>query len=99
MLKETHQKFFDIIKYPIITDKTTQLIEHNQYSFAVDRKANKHSIKIAIEYLFDIKVCSVNTMHLPIKKRRINMFYGNKARYKKAIITVSNPYAINLLSS
>ena len=99
MLKENRQKFFDTIKYPIITDKTTQLIENNQYSFAVDRKANKYNIKAAIEYIFKVKVCYVNTMHLPPKKRRVKMSYGKKTQYKKAIITVSNQDTINLLSS
>ena len=98
MLKETPQKFFDMIKFPIITDKTTQLIENNQYSFAVDRKANKYSIKTAIEYIFNVKVCCINTMHLPTKKRRINMFHGKKTRYKKAIVTISDQDTINLLS-
>ena len=41
-----------IIKYPIITDKATRLLENNQYSFIVDRYADKLSIKVAIEYLF-----------------------------------------------
>ena len=43
-----------IIKYPIITDKATRLLENNQYSFIVDRYADKLSIKVAIEYLFQL---------------------------------------------
>jgi large subunit ribosomal protein L23 len=55
----------DIIKYPIITEKTTLLIESNQYSFAVDRKADKASIKAAMEQLSDVKEVPVNTPSQP----------------------------------
>ena len=43
----------DIIKYPIITDKATRLLENNQYSFVVSPTSSKPTIKAAIEYLFD----------------------------------------------
>ena len=61
----------DLVKYPILTEKTIRLIEQNQYSFAVNSKANKANIKIAIEQLFDVKVVSVNTLLQPLKKRRV----------------------------
>jgi len=48
MLKIEENKLINLIKYPIITDKTTKLLEENQYCFAVDRKANKLEIKQAI---------------------------------------------------
>ena len=54
-----------IIKYPILTEKTIRLIEQNQYSFAVDVKADKNMLKAAIEQLFDVKVLAVNTSLLP----------------------------------
>jgi len=91
----------DIIKYPIITEKTTLLIESNQYSFAVDRKADKASIKAAIEQLFDVKVVSVNTLSQPSKFRRgatpnSTRTLGKKANYKKAIIKLAPENSINL---
>ena len=99
MIKNQPSVFFDIIKYPIITDKSTRLIENNQYSFAVDRTITKKIIKQAIEYIFNVKVHSVNTMHLPIKKRRFRNFIGKKSHYKKAIVTLTNQDSINLLNS
>jgi large subunit ribosomal protein L23 len=57
-----------IIKYPIITDKATRLLENNQYSFVVDRYSNKIAIKTAIEDLFEVKVVKINTCRLPRKK-------------------------------
>ena len=86
----------DIIKCPIITDKTTKLLEENQYSFTVKSKANKLQIKKAIEDIFNVKVINVNTCNNPTKKRRVGKFVGLKAQYKKAIITLDNQYSINL---
>ena len=60
-----NQNNADNIKYPLITDKATRLLENNQYSFIVNPKSNKITIKAAIEYLFDVKVIKVNTCHLP----------------------------------
>jgi len=59
----------NIIKYPIITDKATRLLENNKYSFIVDPKSDKETIKQAIEYLFDVKVIKVNTIQLPKKNK------------------------------
>ena len=64
-----YQSNAQIIKYPIITDKGTRLLENNQYSFIVDRYANKTKIKTAIEYLFNVKVLKINTCRLPRKKK------------------------------
>ena len=72
-----------IIKYPIITDKATRLLENNQYSFIVDRYSNKLLIKEAIEYLFNVKVIKVNTCRLPRKKKRVGKYIGWKPQYKK----------------
>jgi large subunit ribosomal protein L23 len=85
----------DLIKYPILTEKTIRLFEQNQYSFAVDSRANKNVIKLAIEQLFDVKVISVNTLHLPLKKRRVGKFIGKKAQHKKAIVTLAPENSIN----
>ena len=98
MTKTDQRTLIDLIKYPIITDKATRLLEANQYSFATDPKANKIDIKLAIEYLFDVKVISVNTYHTPQKTRRIGRFIGNKVKHKRAIVTLASGNAINLFS-
>ena len=87
-----------IIKYPIITDKATRLLENNQYSFIVDRYSNKLTIKAAIEYLFNIKVIKVNTCRLPRKKKRVGKYIGWKPQYKKAIVTLADGDTINLFA-
>ena len=92
------RELIDIVKYPIITDKATRLLELNQYSFAIDSKANIMDIKSAIEYLFDVKVVAVNTFNPPQKKRRIGRFIGTRPRNKKAIVTLAEGNSINLFS-
>ena len=87
-----------VIKYPIITDKGTRLLENNQYSFVVDRYSDKLTIKAAIEYLFNVKVTKVNTCQLPRKKKRIGKYIGWKSQYKKAIVTLSEGDTINLFT-
>lgn len=87
-----------VIRYPIITDKATRLLENNQYSFIVDPSSDKIIIKAAIEYLFNVKVIKVNTCHLPRKKKRVGKYIGWKSQYKKAIVTLSEGDVINLFT-
>lgn len=87
-----------IVKYPIITDKATRLLENNQYSFVVDRYSDKIEIKEAVENLFDVKVIKINTCRLPRKKKRVGRYIGWKPQYKKAIVTLSEGDVINLFT-
>lgn len=87
-----------IVKYPIITDKATRLLENNQYSFVVDRYSDKMEIKEAIENLFEVKVIKINTCRLPRKKKRVGRYIGWKPQYKKAIVTLSEGDVINLFT-
>jgi large subunit ribosomal protein L23 len=87
-----------IVKYPIITDKATRLLENNQYSFVVDRYSDKIEIKEAIENLFEVKVIKINTCRLPRKKKRVGRYIGWKPQYKKAIVTLSEGDVINLFT-
>lgn len=96
MSKKEPDYLLSLIKYPIVTDKTTRLFENNQYTFATSNNANKEDIKSAIEYIFEVKVKTVNTHNIPKKKRRVGQFIGSRASFKKAIITLINGYTINL---
>jgi large subunit ribosomal protein L23 len=90
------RELFNIIKYPIFTDKTVQLCQQNTYVFVVDSKARKSSIKTAIEQLFNVKVVSVNTSFLPLKSRRLKKIKGKKVRYKKAVVRLVSSDSIDL---
>jgi len=88
--------FINAIKYPVISDKATRLLEGNKYTFMVDRKANKPMIKNAIEFIFDVNIIKINTLTQPNKKRTVGRFSGYKSRYKKAIVTLKDGDSINL---
>jgi len=96
MSQSIQRELLDIVKYPILTEKTIRLIEQNQYSFAVDPTADKSSVKAAVEQLFDVKVVSVNTSLLPLKKRRVGKYIGEKTRYKRAIVKLESEDSISL---
>lgn len=98
MPKQNIYSSIDLIKYPLVTDKTTRLLNNNQYTFIVDPKISKDEIKETIEFLFDVKVSKVNTCHLVKKKRRVGQFIGTKSHYKKAIVKLTEGYSISLFS-
>jgi large subunit ribosomal protein L23 len=93
--KDLHN-VISILKYPVISDKTTRLLETNKYTFMVDRRANKLTIKKVIEYVFNVNVTSLNTLIMPKKKRTVGRFSGYLSQYKKAIVTLIDGDKINL---
>lgn len=78
----------DVIKRPLVTEKTTAMMAENKYSFAVDINANKIQIRKAVEELFDVKVKSVNTMRVKGKPKRLGVHRGYRPNWKKAIVTL-----------
>lgn len=98
MIKPLFFSNSEIIKYPIVTDKATRLLENNKYSFIVNPKSNKFSIKSAIEDLFGVTVVKINTCNMPKKRKRIGKYIGWKPQFKKAIVTLSQGDTINLFT-
>lgn len=86
----------DLVRRPIVSEKATLLMEQNKYTFEVAPKSTKPEIKAAIEYLFNVKVLSVNTIRPPRKKKRVGKFIGFKALYKRAIVTLAPGEEITL---
>lgn len=78
----------DIIKKPLVTEKSTSMMEMGKYSFEVDTKANKVEIKKAVEELFKVKVKDVNTINVTGKMKRMGAFIGRRPSWKKAIVTL-----------
>jgi len=96
MLKIQPGELIDIIKRPILTDKSTRMLEENQYCFSVTKNAKKHEIKKAIEYIFNVEVIKVNTLNPPLKKRTVGRFTGYKPQFKKAIVKLKPENKIDL---
>lgn len=86
----------DIIKAPIITEKSSALAQNNTYVFSVDVKANKTQIKEAIEKVFNVSVENVNTVNVKPKKKRVGRYAGKTNRVKKAIVKLKKGSSIEL---
>ena len=80
---------YDIIKRPIITERTSDLMENKKYVFEVDPRVNKIEIKQAVESIFKVKVIAVNTMNMQGKPKRYGRYSGYRSDWKKAIVTLS----------
>lgn len=78
----------DVLKRPVISEKSVGLVEENKYSFWVDTAANKIEIKAAVEKMFKVKVVEVRTMNVEGKMKRVGKYTGKKADRKKAIVTL-----------
>ena len=79
----------DIIVRPIITEKTSKLMELGQYTFEVLPKANKIEVRKAVEEVFKVKVVRVNTIQVRSKPKRMGAFLGRSRTWKKAVVTLA----------
>ena len=79
----------DILIRPLITEKTTQLMEEGKYVFVVAKSANKIEIAKAVKEVFGKKVVNVNTVNVLGKKKRMGRTSGKRPDYKKAIVKLA----------
>ncbi len=87
-----------IIKLPLITERSTQLKEkENKYVFMVAKNANKFQIKEAVEKLFDVDVIKVNTFVVKGKLRRLSRYQGYRPDWKKAIVKLKPGQEIKIV--
>ena len=90
------QNYRDIIKGPIMTEKSSDLAKLNVITFSVDPKATNTQIKQAIEKIFNVKVESVNTVNVRPRKRRVGKYTGYTSKVKKAIVKLKDGSSIEL---
>lgn len=89
---------YDIIKRPLVTEKTTKGQEKYQtYTFEVDIKANKSQIKQAIETIFPVKVKKIRTIIMKGKPRRFRFRISHQSDWKKAMVTLKEGYRIDVI--
>lgn len=86
----------DVIKRPVITEKSMAAVAENKYTFMVDLKANKIQVKEAVEKIFKVKVEKVNTMIVPGKWRRMGKTTGKTSDQKKAIVKLQEGHKIEI---
>jgi len=96
MTERFSNRLEDVIRRPLITEKATNALELNQYTFEVDHRAAKPDIKAAIEKLFDVRVVGISTMNPPRRTRRIGRFSGKRAQVKKAVVRLAEGNSIQL---
>lgn len=91
-------RHYQIIKRPHVTEKaTTDSLNRNAYHFRVPTDANKVEIRTAIQQLFNVHVVSVNTLRVSGKARRRGYVKGQKADWKKAMVTLREGETIDVL--
>jgi large subunit ribosomal protein L23 len=81
-------EFYDLIRKPIITEKSTMASEHGAVVFEVSMEATKPQIKQAVETLFNVKVKAVNTVLTKGKVKRFRGRPGRRRDVKKAYVTL-----------
>jgi large subunit ribosomal protein L23 len=91
--------YHDVLIRPLITEKSTRLIEVGQYTFEVHREANKIQIREAVEKTFNVKVKAVNTLNMPRKTRRRGRVIGTVPGWKKAVVTLREGQTIDIFET
>lgn len=86
----------DILIRPIVTEKSTALMEQGKYTFRVPLAATKIQIRQAVEQIFKVKVQVVNTMRYEGKLKRMGRTQGRRSDWKKAVVTLKPGEAIEL---
>jgi large subunit ribosomal protein L23 len=89
-------KHYDIIRNPVVTEKSTMASEHNQVVFDVAIDASKPEIKAAVEALFSVKVKAVNTIVRKGKVKRFRGHLGQRKDVKKAVVTLVDGQSIDI---
>jgi large subunit ribosomal protein L23 len=86
----------DLVKYPVITEKTyLALYKNRQYTFDIDKRLTKTQIKKLFSNLFDVNVIAVNTHIPPRQQLRVGMAQGFRPSFKRAIVTLKEGQSIN----
>src|ERR1700730_8546556 len=94
--KVTPEQIYDIDRAPVITEKATNVSEHNQVIFRVPLAATKREVKAAVEELFNVKVKAVNTIRVQGKLKRFRGRVGRRSDYKKAVVTLGEGQRIDV---
>jgi len=95
-VKLTQARMYDLIRSPVVTEKSTLGSRHNQVTFRVPLDATKPEIKAAVEGVFKVKVKAVNTLRQQGKTKRFRGHPGRRSDYKKAMVTLVEGHSIDV---
>jgi large subunit ribosomal protein L23 len=91
-------RHYDVIRNPVVTEKSTMASEHGQVVFDVAMDATKPEIKAAVEALFSVKVKAINTLVRKGKVKRFRNQLGVRNDTKKAVVTLVDGQSIDISS-
>jgi len=92
------ERMYEVLRAPVITEKSTAISEHNQIVFRVAMDATKPEIRAAVEGLFGVKVTAVNTLRQKGKVKRFRGRPGRRPDTKKAIVSLAEGESIDVTS-
>lgn len=88
---------YEVIRRPIVTEKSYLFVDENKYTFEVDMRANKHQVRDAVETAFNVAVEDVRIMVMPAKTGRVGRRkVVKKPAWKKAVVTLAQGDSIPL---
>jgi large subunit ribosomal protein L23 len=94
--KMSRDRMYEIVRSPVITEKSTKGSEHNQVTFKVALDASKPEIKRAVEGLFNVKVKTVNTIRVEGKTKMFRGRPGRRSDFKKAVVSLAEGHRIDV---
>jgi large subunit ribosomal protein L23 len=95
-VKVSNERLYELVRRPIVTEKSTLGSEHNQVAFEVPLDARKPEIQAAVEGLFKVKVKAVNTLRQKGKTKRFRGKLGTRSDLKKAYVTLEEGHNIDV---
>jgi large subunit ribosomal protein L23 len=85
---------YEVLRRPIVTEKSSLQGEGGRYTFEVHPQANKHQVKEAVEKVFDVQVVAVNMITVPGKRRRYGHHLSRPHPWKKATVRLAEGQSI-----
>jgi len=79
---------YEVIRRPLVTEKSTRLSERSKYVFEVDKRASKDQVRLAVEKAFNVGVIDVNVIRVPGETKRMGKRMVAGPGWKKAIVTL-----------
>lgn len=89
-------QYYEVLRRPVITERSTALHESARYTFEVARDANKAQIKDAVERIFKVSVTAVNVLHVPPKSKRVGKRVVQTQPWKKAVVSLRSGQRIEM---
>ena len=95
MKQISNERIFEVIRNPLVSEKSTYVSQFNYYVFKVASSSNKSEIKQAVEKLFSVKVLSVNTLNQNGKVKKFRNIKGRRPDFKKAFVKLAEGNSID----